>query len=89
MTKIIVESGLVFNLGGYVIESRISDMDFIDVVVGNPLGEDVKIDAPMLSRRMIDDLADKGLLVEYVRDGDSLKDKLDGMKARVGERLGD
>lgn len=82
MTKIVFESGLVINLGGYFVE-RVVKSDFIDVVVGNPLDEDVKIDLPILSMEMLDGIRDKGLLVEYLYEGDSLKDKLEEMREKV------
>ena len=53
MTKIVLESGLVINLGGYLVECLVKP-DYVDVVVGNPLKEDVKIDAPILRREMLD-----------------------------------
>ncbi len=87
MTKIIVESGLVFNLGGYFVESRVK-VDFIDIIVGNPLTEDIKIDAPILSKKMLKDLSKKGLILEYVQKEDSLKDKLEEVQKIIVEKLG-
>jgi hypothetical protein len=88
MTKIVIESGLVLNLGGYFVERRV-EADFIDVVVGNPLEDDVKINAPILSREMLDEIREKGLIVEYIHKGDSLKDKLEEVREKVGRRGAD
>lgn len=86
MTMIVIESGLVLNLGGYFVENRV-EADFIDVVVGNPRREDVKVRAPILTRQMLGELSERGLLVDYIYASDSLKEKLDEMKKRVDDAL--
>jgi len=86
MPKIIVESGMVLNLGGFIIERK-AKLPCVDVVLGNPLREDVKINAPIYSRQMLDDLVGQGLIVEYINEGDTLKDKLDTVRKKVEEAL--
>ena len=86
MTKFNMESGLVFNLGGYFVERKV-EADFIDVVVGNPLPEDVKINAPILTMEMLDELTEQGLIVEPIYKNDSLKDKLEEVREKVNQAL--
>ena len=87
MTKFNMESGLVFNLGGYVVE-RLVKPDFIDVVIGNPHKEDIKINLPILSREMLQELHDEGLIIEYMHENDSLKDTLEKAREKVNTALG-
>jgi hypothetical protein len=86
MPKIVIESGMVLNLGGFVVEKK-AKLACLDVVVGNPLREDVKVDAPIYSQEMVDDIAKAGLIVEPLMDGESLKDKLGQVRKRVDEAL--
>ena len=79
MPKIVVESGMVLNLGGYIVERK-ANLPCVDVVLGNPLPEDVKIDAPIYSEEMLEACRHQGLIVEYLNDGESLKDKLEDVK---------
>ncbi len=87
MPKIVIESGFVLNLAGYIIENM-AKPDYVDVVVGNPLKEDVKVEAPIYSQQTLDDYAKKGLILEYLMEGDSLKDKLKEVKDIVDNALG-
>lgn len=82
MPKIVVESGMVLNLGGYILERK-TKLDCVDVVLGNPLKEDVKLDAPAYSQETIDGYAEQGMIIDYVREGDSLKQKLEEMSERI------
>ena len=82
-----MESGLVFNLGGYLVE-RLVKPDFIDVVIGNPHNEEIKINLPILSKEMLQELHDEGLIVEYLYRGESLKDKLEEVREKVQQKLG-
>ncbi len=82
MPKIIVEPGMVLNLGGYIIERK-AKLDCIDVVIGNPLDHDVKLKAPAYSKEDIEDYIKAGMIIEYLMEGDSLKDMLDKIKAQV------
>jgi hypothetical protein len=87
MTQIVFESGLVINLGGYIVE-RAYEHDYVDIVVGSPLKEDIKLDFPILNEDMVQAIKDKGLIVEYLREGDSLADKLEKVKDQVKAELG-
>lgn len=87
MPKIVIESGFVLNMGGYIIERK-AKLPCVDVIVGNPMGEDVKVDAPVYSREMLDEYVRQGLIVEYLNQGESLKDKLEEVKAKVDAALG-
>ena len=86
MPKIVVESGMVLNLGGFIIERK-AKLPCVDVIVGNPLAEDVKIGAPVYSKAMLEDIAAEGLIVEYLMEGEYLKDKLEEVKCRVDAAL--
>jgi hypothetical protein len=86
MPKIVVESGMVLNMGGYIVENM-ADLPYIDVVIGNPLREDVKISAPLYSAHQLKEYERQGLIIDYINRGDKLKDKLDAVKAKVAERL--
>ncbi|MBD3387811.1 MAG: hypothetical protein GF416_02070 [Candidatus Altiarchaeales archaeon] len=86
MPKIVVESGMVLNLGGFIVEKK-AKLPCVDVIVGNPLPEDMKLDAPVYSEEMLREYERQGMFVEYLRDGESLKEKLEGMKKRVDEKL--
>jgi len=87
VTKIVIESGVIFNLGGYVVESLVKP-DFIDVVVGNPLAEDIKVDIPILNKEMLSDLEKGGLILEYIGEEDTLKDVLESVKEKVEAATG-
>ena len=87
MPKIVIESGAVLNLGGYIIERK-ARLPCLDVIIGNPLRQDIKINAPIYGRHMLDDCLSQGLLVEFLNDGEHLKDKLEDMRKRVDEALG-
>ncbi|MFH1055456.1 MAG: energy-converting hydrogenase B subunit EhbP [Candidatus Altiarchaeota archaeon] len=87
MPKIVIESGMVINLGGYIVE-RTAKFDCIDVILGSPLKEDIKINAPIYNKAMLDECTKAGLIIEYVNKGDSLKDKLEQVKRKVDEALG-
>jgi hypothetical protein len=84
MPKIVIASGMVLNLGGYVLERK-AKLPCIDVVVGNPLPEDIKVNAPIYSQEMLNDIQKQGLIVEYVQEGDLLKDRLDAVKKMVDD----
>ncbi len=87
MPKITVESGMVLNLGGFIVERK-AKLPCVDVVLGNPLRQDVKVRAPIYSQGMLDDMAAQGLIIEYINEGDTLKDKLDSVRRRVEDALG-
>ena len=86
MPKIIVESGMVFNLGGYIVERK-ANLPCVDVVLGNPLKNDIKISAPAYSQEMIDEYEKSGMIIEYIKKGDSLKETLERVKKRVDKIL--
>ncbi len=88
MPKIVIESGMVINMGGYIVENM-ANIPHIDVVIGNPLRQDVKIDAPMYRAEQLEDYKRQGLIVEPIDRGEMLKDKLDRVKSIVKERLGE
>jgi hypothetical protein len=87
MPKIVIESGMVLNLGGYVIEKK-AKLPCVDVVVGNPLKEDLKVDAPVYSEAMLEEYRRQGLIVEYLTEGESLKGKLEQVRKTVDDALG-
>ncbi|MBU0762679.1 MAG: energy-converting hydrogenase B subunit EhbP [Candidatus Altiarchaeota archaeon] len=87
MPKIVIEAGTVINMGGYVIENM-ANLPYIDVIIGNPLKEDIKISAPMYRAKQLEDYQKQGLIVEPVNKGEMLKDKLEKVKSMiVSERL--
>ena len=55
--------------------------------LGNPLPHDVKLSAPVYSQAMLDEYAQQGMIVEYLKDGELLKDRLDAVRKIVNERL--
>jgi len=87
MPKIVVESGMVFNLGGFIMERK-ARLPWVDVVLGNPLKEDVKINAPIYGEYMLEECERLGLIVEPIKEGELLKDKLEQVKKKVEETLG-
>jgi len=82
MTKLLIEAKTVMNLGGYVVE-RIANLPYIDVIIGNPLNEDVKIDAPIYSAEDLEKIKKLGLFVEGIDGKKPLKECLEEMKKRV------
>lgn len=86
MPKIIVESGMVLNLGGYIVERK-ANLPCVDVVLGNPLKNDIKISAPAYSQEMIDEYEKSGMIIEYIKNGGSLKETLERVKKRVDKAL--
>jgi hypothetical protein len=87
MPKIVVESGMVLNLGGYVVERK-ARLKAVDVVIGNPLPEDVKIPAPIYDKSEIDELERMGFVVEYIMAGEGLKEKLELVGDKVAHLMG-
>lgn len=83
MTKISIEPKLVFNLGGYVVES-VANLPYRDVVVGNPRDETIKVDAPVYSDADLKAYEDAGLILEPMKEGDSLAGTLEKVKKKVG-----
>jgi len=88
MPKIVVESGMVFNLGGYIIE-RTAKLPCVDVIIGNPLAEDVKLKAPAYSEADIEEYKKAGMIVEYLNEGDRLKEVMEKVRAEVVKSLGE
>ncbi|MFH1721905.1 MAG: energy-converting hydrogenase B subunit EhbP [Candidatus Altiarchaeota archaeon] len=84
MTKISIEPKIVFNLGGYIVES-VANLPYRDVVVGNPKDETIKINAPIYNEQMIDDLEKQGLIIEKINAGESLGEALRKVKEKIGE----
>jgi hypothetical protein len=74
-------------MGGYIVERK-AKLPCVDVVIGNPLPEDVKLSAPVYSQAMLDEYGRQGMIVEYVRDGELLKDRLEAVRKRGDEMLG-
>lgn len=85
MPKIILEPGTVMNLGGYVVEN-IAELPCIDVVVGNPLPEEVKIPAPVYSMDTLGEYRRMGLVIEFVGRNEMLGHVMDRVKKIVSER---
>ena len=54
-----------------------------DVVIGNPLGEDMKIQVPVYSQETLEECRKSGLIVEFVSDNDLLNDVLRRVKEKV------
>ena len=86
MPKIVIESGLVINMGGYIIENM-ANLDCVDVVVGNPTEQDLKVIAPVYDKKTLEEYEKMGLIVEYIYVGDNLREKLEQVKTTVTERL--
>jgi len=86
MPKIVVESGRVFNMGGFIIERK-AKFPSVDIIVGNPLREDVKVPAPVYGQGQLEEYKRMGLIVEPVLDGESLSEALERVKAKVNEQL--
>jgi energy-converting hydrogenase B subunit P len=84
--KYMFESGKVINLGGYICEI-VAHLPYRDIVVGNPLGEPVKIDVPIYSEQMVDAIREKGLIVRTVDEGEDLVIALNRVKNAVKEIL--
>ncbi len=82
MTKISIEPKLVFNLGGYIVES-VAGLSYRDVVVGNPGDETIKVDAPVYSEQDLKAYEDAGLICEPMKEGDSLAATLEKVKKKV------
>lgn len=85
MPRIVIESGLVINMGGYIIENM-AKLDCLDIVIGNPMDKDIKIKAPLYDMSTLDEYESQGLIVEKLYEGEMLKDKLEKVKEMVGER---
>ena len=83
MPKFTFDPKRVQNLGGYINEIK-ANLPYRDVVVGNPNDYEVKIEVPIYSEEMIEDIKENGLLVEPIYAGDSLKEAIDKMKAKIG-----
>ena len=62
---------------------RIAKLPYLDVIVANPLDEDVKFDAPVYSKEDLDEIRELGLIVEGIDGSEPLKDVLDRMKKRI------
>ena len=85
MPKMVFDPKRVQNLGGYIVESE-ANLPYRDVVVGNPNDFDVKIEVPIYSEEMLEELKEEGLIVEPIYAGDSLKEAMERVKARIGVR---
>lgn len=83
MPKFVFVPKRVQNLGGYIVESK-ANLPYRDVVVGNPHDFEVKIDVPIYSEAMIEAIKENGLIVEPIYAGDSLKEALNKVRAKVG-----
>lgn len=85
MPYIVLESGKVLNLGGYVIEN-VAKLPYRDVVVGNPLREPVKIQAPVYSAETLGEYKKQGLVVEFLKEKEMLREVLDRVSQEVRRR---
>ncbi|MCX6695425.1 MAG: energy-converting hydrogenase B subunit EhbP [Candidatus Altiarchaeota archaeon] len=86
MPKIVVESGMVLNMGGFILERK-ANLPTVDVIVGNPLKEDVKVPAPVYSASQLDEYRKIGLIVEYMQEDESLSEALERVKNKVKEQM--
>jgi len=82
MSKIIIEPGRVFNMGGYIVEIE-AKLPCRDLVLGNPTAEPVKINAPLYSAKYIKEYEKQGLIVHPVKGGESLRDALEKVRKQL------
>ena len=78
---------MVMNLGGYIVE-RVFEFPYIDVVVGNPHTEDVKISCPIYSMDTFDEIQDQGIILEFIKEEGGLKEAWEKVQAKVDAALG-
>jgi len=86
MPKIVIEPGMVLNMGGYIIERK-AKLPSVDIIVGNPLKESIKASAPVYSQEQLEEYKKMGLLVEPILENESLSEALERMKAKVKEQM--
>lgn len=84
MPKIVVEQGMVLNLGGYIVEN-VANLDCVDVIIGNPLKHDVKLKAPVYCGGDLEEYERAGMIVRYLREGERLSEKLEHVRQLVKE----
>lgn len=85
MPKFIMLPKMVINLGGYIIENK-ADLNYRDVIVGNPKEESVKIFVPIYSEKNVEDIEKLGLLVHRFTEDESFVEEIEIMKKKVEER---
>ncbi|MBN1785566.1 MAG: energy-converting hydrogenase B subunit EhbP [Candidatus Methanofastidiosa archaeon] len=85
MPKFIMLPKMVINLGGYIVENK-AQLEYRDVIVGNPKNESVKIYVPIYSEQNVVDIEKLGLLVHRFTEDESLVEELAIMKKKVEER---
>ena len=73
-------------MGGYIIERR-AKLPAVDMIVGNPLKEDVKVSAPVYSMGQLEEYKKAGLIVEPMLENESLGEALERVKAKVKEQM--
>jgi len=86
MPKIVIESGKVFNMGGFIIERK-ANLPYVDVIVGNPMREDIKAPAPVYNKEQLEEYKRLGLIVEPLQENEGLEEAIEKVKQKVKEQI--